>query len=1280
LTITSNLANLSGNINLSGQLSAQSSNGIGGSIDLDATNFISALDISINAKLGGGSINLFSDFSTITVRDITANSISGNGGTVTLTSASDLNINSISGTSVSARGANVFLTSDESSVTLVGYTANGNQSALDLSATTGTGGTAAITAFSNISVASAGGANIDISGAAGGSASLASANGSVTLMDGSSNRGNLLGTAHDAGNTAGSFTLSSRTGIILGNVDINGTDSANGGTLTIPASGFAGGQSGDISIVNIFASGYSNVATSGDIAGISNAGTVTVSTTGNVSIGTILADAVGLGVGSGSRGASVNLSASGDISLLSNLSLRGLNGANGGSISANSTGGNISFGSSLNLSADSSASQGFGGFANVIAQNGSINLAGPVSADGVGSYSYAGILQFSAATTISASGAISARGLQGTPASAGFAHGGRIGFLTTGSSGGIAFNPLATLNVSSGGNSAGGVTLSSAGSAGIVLGTDIIASASGANHTAGSVFITSSNGAASIAAIDARGLSSASGGSVFVSSTGNLSAGSASGVQGINTSGASAGAITLHSNLAILTNPGASLNLNSSASVGTAGNINITSAGNNGSTSINIGNINASGVTDAGEVLIVSLDTASNPVNIGSITTTASGIAGTAGSLSVATLGQLNISGLIDARNIAAIATSPARSGSVFLSSGYGALAADLSISHSGISFTNSNGSANGQAVLIASHLISGPSVDPAAGIFPNYVAAFSTINLPASTTFAITVTPGSTPVNYNPQGFDTIAWTTNCCTFGSLQMNTGSNPYLIVPILSKSSATFNFGSTANTTSADSFTVIARDGLTVIGSINTSGSLAGGNVTLASLTGNISFTSGLGDALIYTAGTGASATGGSVSLLTPAGSVSLGNSSASSAFSNINTSGTAAGGSVSAVARSGLSFNRAIKTTSNDSAGSVSLLTASGNINFFATGSQAPWRFIDATSTIGSGGNIAITIGQSILNLSGNGDAGLIATVGCCDERSINSSSTSGNAGDISLNIISGSAGRFGSSGTINFIQFIANSATGDAGSISANIGGAINADWTFSASGSNGGDISIYAGSSVSLGGNLSSAASQNSAGAISITSHSGSISLPAIQANGGLYGGDIQLQAPNSTITLSGNGINFSNLSTFASIQAGNVDLRAGSNITFSRAIDTHSTREAGNVELTVTAGNIYFNGTGVQSPWRFIDATSSSGSGGDISVTIGQSSCPCPATAPPVSSAHLAAVMNVPSTPLPSLATRATYPFRYWMDQPVSSVRTAPTTSYSSLPARRPAMPAM
>ncbi len=249
--------------------------------------------------------------------------------------------------------------------------------------------------------------------------------------------------------------------------------------------------------------------------------------------------------------------------------------------------------------------------------------------------------------------------------------------------------------------------------------------------------------------------------------------------------------------------------------------------------------------------------------------------------------------------------------------------------------------------------------------------------------------------------------------------------------------------------------------------------------------------------------------------------------------------------------------------------------------------------------------------------MSGNGSAGLVGTPGCCDERSFNTSSVSGNAGNISIQILDGPTGFFGSDGTNNFIQLIASSSSGNAGNVAIDVGGSIHTNWSIYATGTNGGNVSIntnpsfFTSGDVYLAGPILTNASTGRAGSVSINAISIS-NVAYIQATGGIFGGDVQLNASNGSIFVNGSGNpKFISIDTSAAIAAGAVTVSATSGITFARAIDASSPVSGGNVSLSITdTGNVTFNATGVSSPWRFIDTSGSTGGGGDINVFINRS----------------------------------------------------------------------
>lgn len=1213
----------------SAQVSANSTSGKGGTINMVASN-----DVTTNANVfsrsvqgDGGAINITASrivnlnqlvsvsttdgtAGTITVTatnntlnssgGLTSDSVNGRGGTIQLTATNNV-INVTAGASAisqNAQGGVVRMTA-AGNVNASGYTANGNNTTIDVASANAKGGDVILTSnTANVIIQSPTGGLISANGANGGSVTITANTGLITL-NGPGVEGRIQATGKGTDNAAGSITLSSSGLITADTLTVDGFDRASGGSITVTST--AANVNG---IKFMRASGWANVAGAGDFVSISNGGRVTVnSTTGFIQVQEITADAVGIGIGIGSKGAVINLSAAGNITIDNKLSARGLNAANAGSVTITSTTGNINFNSAVDIFADSSASRGYGGFLNATATAGAVNTTGAINADGVGLNNFGGSVQLTAGTNVNVTSSISARGLQG--ASTGYATGGRIGLRSV--AGAVVLAPAATLNVSSNGAAAGGVSLSSSGAGGINVASDILAFGSGTNNLGGSVFAISTAGPLTLGSIDARGLSGGIGGSVVLTSQGQLTAGSLTSVQGISAAGdAGGGAVTVTSSSAIVPTAGSQLNINTSSTNGKGGAVTVLSNGNNGATSMTLGNITTTGSTGGGTVQIISLDAGERPVTVGAVTTQASGATAIGGSVAIATLGALTVSAMIDTTNTNAAAMAPARSGSVFLSSG-------ISLSHSGITAYNAgNGSASGSAILVSAGSIAGPAPITAAGRSRSEANFTGPANINVSSgIYTVTIRPDAAISNYNPKGFGSV----NVTGTAVLNFDTGGDSFLVAPLLSRSTIDITSGTVTNGVTADAFSMAASGNITVRQNITASGTTSGGTINLTSLTGSVNVGVCCTGSFGFLAANGG-VTGGNINIVTPSGSIGF--NGGSSSGDNLSATATSQAGNIQLLSGTGITFTRQINASSAGTAGNVNLTVTSGNIFFNGIGGPAGGvqRFIDARGGTGTGGNINVLIGTSVPNA---GNAGVYVSVPCCPsnpEYSFNASSTNGNAGIIKVSTISGPVS--GSQG----INLIAQSTNANGGNITLDIGGDFNANWTMDSTGINGGNISIYAGGQFNnnnsgviadgTGGGLT-----NKAGNVSVTSATGQIRMGYAAAEGNLFGGDIFMQAPNGpvTFTTGRNTPDGSSLSVAArgAIVAGDVAIFAGGNVTVSTGIDVSSDRAAGNASIRITTGNLIFNGQGYNArdnQYRFINAIGVAGNGGNVDVLIGQS----------------------------------------------------------------------
>ncbi|MBX9877390.1 MAG: hypothetical protein K2Y22_02945 [Candidatus Obscuribacterales bacterium] len=466
------------------------------------------------------------------------------------------------------------------------------------------------------------------------------------------------------------------------------------------------------------------------------------------------------------------------------------------------------------------------------------------------------------------------------------------------------------------------------------------------------------------------------------------------------------------------------------------GNIVAASSFDNGHYSIEMGNLNTSGSTAGGSVLVVSDDFANALTSIGAITTTASGKSGVGGSVGIASLGTLVV-GNINTTNTAAVASSGAQSGSVFLSSGKKTAS---SITAGSINaYNSSNGSATGQVILISPGTITTNGTITAQGsnipqgtystnyvglgnqasVNPNYTSGPMSIS--SSTTINVSVTGISGPTsNYNPKGYGSITGSDTVLTIDS-----GGNSSMIAPLFVTAFLPITIGAikSSSGTNADGVALVTFASLTLTHTIgvDTHGSISGGNVNLVSEDGPISmqrvdtYSSGAGAAGnvsisfygdITAGGTinasnSGTGSGGTVTLISTNGSVTTGGIDTSVA------GGAAAAGNVTIAAYESLS-TQTIDTsnTGTGAGGTVFLLSSNssvtvGAIDTSANGGAAGNVFISAYGVITLGGNVkAYDAGLGgAVTLSAGGDIRATSSLVTLLSPSITLITTAGNIG-----------------------------------------------------------------------------------------------------------------------------------------------------------------------------------------------------------------------------------------------------------------------------------------
>ena len=601
----------------------------------------------------------------------------------------------------------------------------------------------------------------------------------------------------------------------------------------------------------------------------------------------------------------------------------------------------------------------------------------------------------------------------------------------------------------------------------------------------------------------------------------------------------------------------------------------------------------------------------------------------------------MTVSGAINTTNtFSGTTSSPARSGSVFISSG-----TSINYTSTITAYNVGNSSTSGSVILISAGNGSSITPAPSSNIPANVVAgtglkgAFTGVGSTSPVTLnseTIAVSPSVAPTNYNPGGYNASSSTVTLTT------NTSGDSFAITPLLvfSSSGTPLSLGTVSGSNSGttdDSFTVVATSNITLNNNFALNGTTSGGSASVFSIGGNINSNFYGNNNSIDTRGL-SGPTGGNISILAPLGSYIM-RGTYSWAFS---TEGTLQAGNILAVTYSRFAVDAVLDTSSAGSAGNVTLMATDNNI--FLTGpgqvgtasASNPSRYINATGGTGNGGNITLVVGQSNVgisdpyNIAGSGYSGIVTTsdnIGTTNESSFNTSSTSANAGNINRIVLVGHDGCNPCSSEYSNMQMLATAPNGTGGNVTVSNGGLLdNPHWITQTTGDIGGNISIFSPGSISWRGALVSNSTVGLAGNITMISSNGSASMVNngysiasgyIQANGGAVGGNVTVLAPQSTVYFDTSTVNSNNddISSTGTVQGGNITLGAGSNITISRGINTSSSvRNGGNVNIDITAGNLYFTTSGegmgtTANPYRFINAQGNAGTGGSITVYIGQ-----------------------------------------------------------------------
>jgi hypothetical protein len=690
--------------------------------------------------------------------------------------------------------------------------------------------------------------------------------------------------------------------------------------------------------------------------------------------------------------------------------------------------------------------------------------------------------------------------------------------------------------------------------------TSVIAAFNAGTGGGGSVNLTSSNGAITTGEIltyTLLGLVPA--GNVTISAYGDITV--LGQIDASNAGISAGGSVTLLTQDSLTTG-----DINTSSTGLRGGSITAAAAGDNGTYSIALGNLNTSGTAAAGSVEVVSTDLLEKPNLIGAITAKASGQSGVGGSVGIATRGGLAV-GKIDTTNTSASASSGAQSGSVFLSSG--STATDAILAGDINAYNSANGSATGQVILIASGTIGVlGTITTSAGnssVNPSYTSLTSSIS--SSTTIDVSVTGISGLFsNYNPQGYLFMSG-------GSTQLtiDSGGNSSLLAPLLCLTTVSIDSIKSNSGTNADGVALVAGGDITLGGAVgvNTAATTSGGNVNLLSITGLVS----VGSLSTNSSGAGA------------AGSVSVSASEAVTVGGTIDTSnsGAGAGGTVTLISsRSYVSVGE-IDTHVSGGAG------AAGQLNISAYGDVSTSGNAIKVFNAGTG------TGGTVFLVSSTGSV----SVGAIDTYASSGTAAAGNVvmaayGDIDTNSNAIAAYNAGSGLSGNVILISSNS------SITA---GAIDA---YVASGSEkAADVTVSAYGAINLTGALNAANTGSGSGStVNLLSANGSVTTGGINVNVGIasiVAGNVNIEASGAIDTSAGtiqaknggtrpidSGVYL--LSHTNSINTGEIDI----------SVDFGSAALAGNVSisapLSVTVG-------------AKIDA-SNNGSGGGGTVTLASS----------------------------------------------------------------------
>ncbi len=987
------LANIiaGGNIAVNHSINVNSANGVNaGSIVMNAGGTLVATD-QIDARPGsnanGGSVSLTSGLAmtiggTIFTRGGTA---TGNSGDITLISAGSITTQALNAASQghTGNGGNVFVQADLAvdiggAITASGSSTTGNSGNVEITSTNSSVSTAAITARAAQSGSGVGsGGNVTISAdqslALNGNiqtfgGGLRGDSGNVQLVSTNSTIDtNQINTTAGSSGTGGNIDLSADLDItISGNVTTTGGSNAgNSGVITITSS----------------AGNVSTQAVTTTTGAVGNGGSIWISTPqGNISTSAIQS-AGGATSGNGGFVALIAGNLVGNTLTTNNIvTVAGQNG-NGGDIylfakTSVQTG---------NINASSGTSSGSPGsitINNPLAA-GSIQL-GTVTATGTlapnsfggfqalsGSTIVAGRVIVSGVVNLEAFQSISVNGIQ---TSSTFQGGGNV-FLQSdlGDSITITGNGIVTSGVGAG-NASGNILLSTNGGAISVTGAITTSSSSGAS--AGSVtFFGSSFTALNQANITTTNLgTSGSAGSVNIAATGNISArnitangGTTSGSGGnIFLSGGTGGTGTVSALIVSSTGNGStgsggsinvtapgqvSLGSVTTASSGAQGGNLVVMAGTTGTPSapaqtgtLSVGAINTTGITFGGDVIIGNAGASGN-ISLSTLTTSATGLNGIAGSIGVVASGTVSMGNVVaNANSDGASTTSLA--GDLFVSSG---ATTGTGITIGTINLRATTGGVNNKGGNLYCVVNAGVTVNRGTTNLTGGTAGAIFSGTPTSiqnsitTTTTLSFTPGSV-TGFKPGGFDSIN-----APAGVLTIDAVGDTQLLVPVTARGGDIFLGGLVGAQTSnkPTNLVLLGSGDMTFNGAITSNSASGSGGVAIIETTA--------GSASLMDVDVSGTVQGGTIQILAAAG-ITLPNGASILANSVGNVG---AGGSVMLYAPGATIV---LGSADNQTGNSINASGQTGGSIYLASGAELSDFEVSllAQGTTGSGGSLAI--------------------------------------------------------------------------------------------------------------------------------------------------------------------------------------------------------------------------------------------------------------------------------------------------------------------------------